>query len=675
MRRILLAAASLFFLNAFSLSASNAAQDDGYVAHGDAMFYLRGGDGTVVMVPQDYVLGFSYGDSRFSASLIDGGLFEVGEVVEVSNLVPDDLPAFSSYKFNNKYNSQVFTDVECQEPKEDCLSLSVGCIGKWLTASFQFTAEGTTAWVDGVPQRSKKTRQSFAEPVVYELKNNMWQELRLVVDGDGLYSREYADLCRKVTVSVDFLSDHPTSEYGVPRIDITLSNTDSWSSENWIGMNGKTYYEDATIEIDGAGVFPDMEVTPIQIKGRGNTSWKLDWQSKNPYHFKFETKQKPLGMKNGKHWILLANKMASSMTTNALGHKVGNLLETAGTNHIVPVELYINGSYRGSYNLTERVGFSNNSVDIEDETYAAMIEMDTYTDEPIYTSNIYGLPAKIHKPDLDDGETQLTAEIIMDDYDSMMASVYMETDDFLHQVDANYLARYLLACEMIENNEVCHPKSVYLYSENVTDGFNLSGDDETPWVFGPLWDCDWAFAYSNGDYFINNIEKDYYSSILSGGNSQGVAGHFFNSLRFNSVEVDSIYYGLMYKFVNNGSLDELIDYCDEYYEFAKQSFWHNETNETTEQDGGDYALITEHSKNWLAQRAEFVFANLTPYEVVEEEDDDDDDDDVEESIAPYPESRRGNSDTIYDLSGRAVGEQEFLHRRGVFIINGRKVLR
>ncbi len=601
------------------------------VSHSEEFLYVRRSDSTMVVIPNDYVVEHTFSGSLFNATLIDGEPLELKDIVEVRTDAPDDVPAFSSYKFNNKYNSQVFTDAECDDPSGSTIYIKVGCIGKWLTASFQFTTEGTKAWVNGVRQRSKETRQSFANPVTYELTNSYWQELVLKLnESDNTFTREYTDFSRQVTVDVRFLSDYSTSEYKVPRIDITLSNTGSWSSSNWIGMHGKTYYEDAVIAIDGVGVYPDLETTPIQIKGRGNTSWSSSYTSKNPYHFKFEEKQKPLGMKNGKHWILLSNKQKSSMTTNAMGHKVGNLLAAAGTNHIVPVELYINGSYRGSYNLTERIGFSNNSIDLEDESCAAMIELDTYTDETIYSSNAYQLPAKIHKPDLEEDDTQLTSGIIIDDFNSMVAAVNTGTDSFLHQVDPDYLARYLLVCECIVNCELKHPKSAFLYSENVTDGFDLNGDDETPWIYGPLWDCDWAFGYENyyGTYYVNDAQLDFFDYLAR----QSTAGGFWKALRYNATEVDKIYYTLMYDFVNNGSLDELVDYCDEYYDFASASFDHNnKSSEASERDGGDYATITSNSKSWFTQRANYILSQLTPYEIdnVDEDDDSDLDDPVD----------------------------------------------
>ncbi len=677
MKYVLAAILSLTVVRGFALHNGELAECT-YLEHGERMLFLRLAEGKVLAIPRDYVATYECSQRLFTATLVDGAPLKVQTLAEVSEETPDDVPAFSSFKFENKYNSQLFTDAECANPEESTIDLSVGGIGKWLTASFKFTTEDTMAFVDGQQQYSGKTRQSFASPVTYEITNDCCQELKLKQNDDGSLSREYTAYVNMVTVCVDFLSDHPTSEYGVPRIDITLSDTAEWSENNWIGMNGKSYYEEATITIDGAGVYSDMATTPILIKGRGNTSWSNNYESKNPYHFKFESKHRPLDMKSGKHWVLLSNKQEGSMTTNAIGHKICNMLETAGTNHIVPVELYINGSYRGSYDLTERVGFSNNSIALYDDSYAAMIEMDVVNDETIYYNNVYGLAVKIHKPEIGEDATTLDSTTILQDFNRMMMSAQTGSDEYLHSVNASSLARYLLANEYMCNIELAHPKSVFVYSENVTDSIGSNGDDETPWVFGPTWDFDWAFGYRNKEYFVYSIERDYFETLLTEGTSKGVAGEFFGALRFNSVDVDSIYYGLMYRFMNNGDIEELLDYCDEYYAFVKKAFEHNMENETTERDSTDYALLTEDSKSWLDQRAAYVLSALTPYDVPDPDPDDDGDDDGSDTPVPNISEEgaysRSADNYIYDLSGRRVDESHAKRQHGVYIINGRKIV-
>ncbi len=594
-----------------------------YMPHGEEMLYLRHRDSTVTVLPVDLMESCSYSGSLFTATLANQEVMQLTGIVDTCHQEPADLPAFFSYKFNNKFNPQVFTDAETTTPREKVITLDVAGIGKWLTASFKLADPATEVYVGDVRQRSKRTRQSFVNPVTYRFKNPNWSLIRLRRQEDDSYVKESGPYERTQTVRVNFLTDRSTNEYKVPRIDITLTdNPGSWGYANWIGMNGKSTYENATITIQGGGVFPDMPSTPILIKGRGNTSWSGSYASKNPYHFKFSVKQKPLGMTAGKHWILLANKQSGSMTSNALGMKTANLFEAAGNNHIVPVELYINGSYRGSYNLTERVGFSNNSIDLLDESSAAMMELDTYSDETIYRSNAYGIYTKIHIPDADDikeGKTTLTPEQIIADYDHMMETLHQGGDEYTKLVDAEYLARYLSACELMWNYELQHPKSVFLYSENVTDEPTADGYDATPWVFGPLWDCDWGFGYDGSyEYYNMNVaEKDFFNELLM----KASTGKFWSDLRHNSREVDSIYYQLWYNLKQRGVVQELHDYAQEYYDFAKESFIHNRQTEANERDWQDYATITQQSQEWLKKRFEYVFSSLEAYDLPVEPDD------------------------------------------------------
>ncbi len=601
---------------------------DAYMTYGEDMIYLRHRDSTVTVLPQDLVESCSYSGSLFTASLVNEEIVQLTGIVDTTHTEPADLPAFLTYKFNNKFNPQVFTDVETTTPRARNIALDVAGIGKWLTASFKLVDPATQVYVGAVRQRSKQTRQSFAQPVVYRFTNPKWNIIRLRLQDDGTtYVKETAPYEHKQTVTVNFLTEHSTNEYKVPRIDITLTNnTGPWGYGNWIGMNGKRTYENATITISGGGVFPDMATMPIQIKGRGNSSWSGSYYSKNPYHFKFAAKQKPLGMTAGKHWILLANKQLGSMTSNAMGMKAAGLFETAGYNHIVPVELYINGSYRGSYNLTERVGFSNNSIDLVDESCAAMLELDTYdydaADDPIDRSNIYRIATKIHIPDADDMlevETPtFNNNVIISDYNRMMRTLYQGGEEYTKQVDADYLARYLSACDFIYNFEMQHPKSIFLYSENVTDELDAEGYDATPWIFGPLWDCDWAFGYESGkEYYVDNAENDLFRALQNYS-----TGSFWRALRYNSREVDSIYYQLWYDLKERKVVQELHDYAQEYYDFAKESFEHNTQNECSERDGKDYVTITRNSQNWLAKRFNYIFNSLTPYDLPEAEPDD-----------------------------------------------------
>lgn len=635
----------------------------------DSCLYIQSPGDTLTVVPSEYVVGYTKDADGVSVMLVTGKTLVLPDAESIAEDCPVSLPGFASYQFSKKHNDQLFKSVTASEGEllRDTVCLSVGQIGKYLTATFMFSDEEATAWVGSVRQESNVTRQRMSEPVTYTIGHAGWRLLQIAEDETGATSYSYIPFGRRTTVCVDFLTDHPTGRYNVPRIDITTATGSVPLS--------KSTYTSATIAIDGGGVYPDMPTTDILIKGRGNSSWSNSSSSKNPYHFKFAEKQKPLGMTAGKHWVLIANKQTGSMLCNALEQKASALAGCAAVCHIVPVELYINGSYRGSYNLTEKVGIHNNSVSLDDESCAAMLELDTYTDEPIWRSNAYNICTKIHDPDFDDSDTGLAitkADVIADWNRTTETLRNGGKEDYTGRFDVNRLVSYLLSNELCYNTELQHPKSVFLYSENVLDnGFELMGVDETPWVFGPMWDCDWSFGYMVGSssYFVNAAESEYYSGWL-----KPLLNGFWYDLRYKSLEVDKAYFTLWHHFMNDGRMQELIDYVDDYYNYAAPSLKHNSESVVSERDPSAYAVIARRASAWFRKRADYVYSKLTPYDIEEEQEAEVavpriiDTADGIGSLVSGVASGRGN---IYNLSGQRVDKMQ----RGISIVGGKKVLK
>ncbi len=426
------------------------------------------------------------------------------------------------------------------------------------------------------------------------------------------YKHDFVPYGRDYKVHVDFLTDHPSgdySEYNVPRMDIWFGDEESWNSRNWIGRYGKEYWEDAEIQINGAGVFPDMERTAIQIRGRGNSSWSNSYSSKNPYRMKFPAKVKPFGMTKGKSWVLLANKQSGSLTTNAIAMKIADMVESAACNHIIPVELYVNGQYRGSYNFTEKIGFSNNSIDLEDDSNAVLLEMDSYYDEMYkFRSKYTNQYVNVKEPDFSDPElvTDITFDNIQWAFNLLDNEV--KSGEVSEMADVNALCRAMFVTDLTRNTEMQHPKSWYLYNENILN--------DSLWVFGPVWDFDWSYGYEgHSQYFVYDAEADLF-------NYGNVGTPFFRALLRNSDVVKKEYYRLWTNFINSGKLTELIEYCDDYYTYVEPSFQHNATMWS---DGRQYATVTEKAKSWLTKRANYIYTHLKKYDLEPDIIDDDED--------------------------------------------------
>lgn len=90
------------------------------------------------------------------------------------------------------------------------------------------------------------------------------------------------------------------------------------------------------------------------IKGRGNSSWVYGGEKK-PYNFKLPKKNSLYGMGAAKKWALLSNYLDHSMLRNEIAFAMSRQTTLAYTPDAVFVDLYLDGDYRGVYQLTERV--------------------------------------------------------------------------------------------------------------------------------------------------------------------------------------------------------------------------------------------------------------------------------------------------------------------------------
>ena len=547
-------------------------------------------DGRVEAYPLEYVVSHSQDERQVIIETTFGEtlFYPLAQVDSISTCKPE-YPTFTSFKFNNKFNDQLFTDC-VGEIQGDTVWANVGAIGKRLTPSFKVSDTRTEVYQEGLAQDSKVSRLRFDKDIYYVLSLPGHQILLPTVDEkDTVYTMQ--PYGRMVRVHVDWLTDHSEN---VPRIDINTEN------EEWI--TSKEYYLNAEITIDGAGVFPSMPTTPVQIKGRGNSSWggSSRW-TKNPYRLKFPEKVKPFGMPKGRSWVLLANKIGGSILSNAVGMKIATMVETSAANHIIPVELYINGDYRGNYNFTEKTGFSNNSVDIEDETAAAFLELDSYYDEPAgqkFRTNAYNLPINVKQPDFSEDSTLLTLKIVRDEFNEFTDAL-QDLGDISSYVDIESLARFLMVNDLICNYELYHPKSTFCYREDFLN-------DSSKFVFGPVWDLDWAFGYErNHNYFEAGATDNYFKY-----NGMEVP-KFIHDLRGRDQQVDRAYYFIWKDFMEN-HLEELLEYCQDYYDYARPSL---ENNRDLWGDWTDYEKQVGKAQDWLATRANHIFNQLTVYDV------------------------------------------------------------
>ena len=227
------------------------------------------------------------------------------------------------------------------------------------------------------------------------------------------------------------------------------------NTENQKPITSKTEYINAGYWLDPVGI-DDMaplgseaEPLPMQIRGRGHSSWK---GQKKPYKIKLGKKTAIMGMPENKHWALL-----KPTEDTVAGLHLGKLMNMTWTPSFRPVEVVLNGDYIGLYFLTETIRIDENRVNIyeqqDQETNPDLIsggwlvEVDNYHDEcqiTIPENNRWNLTLRYHSPeDLSNSQLQW----LTNEFKAINTAIY-STDKtstaWEEHIDVESMARFFI---------------------------------------------------------------------------------------------------------------------------------------------------------------------------------------------------------------------------------------
>ena len=268
-----------------------------------------------------------------------------------------------------------------------------------------------------------------------------------------------------------------------------------------------TYYLDPMgndVEAIGSKEVPDS----LEIKGRGNYTWSAF--DKKPYRLKLTEKAALMGMNKSKHFALLAHADDNKgFMRNTIGFYFSEQIEMAWTPKAKPVELVLNGDYKGLYFLTEHIRVDKDRVNIkEQEDYETdpekitggwLVEIDNYNEAP-YNIEIkeggehtmwftYKSPEKL---------SSAQEKFLRDEMERIDRLVYgdKKSDELWQYLDMEALAKFYIVQEITDNYESFHG-SCYLYRD--------MGEGKK-WMFGPVWDFGSAFNYDKEQYLYEERE-------------------------------------------------------------------------------------------------------------------------------------------------------------------------
>lgn len=139
------------------------------------------------------------------------------------------------------------------------------------------------------------------------------------------------------------------------RLPVAYINTDDGQP-----VTVKEEYKSGWLTIQGNGDYDCQYNGPMQIKGRGNSSWLYP---KKPYRLKLGTSTDLFGFGKNKNYVLLSNYMDESLVRNTVAGEIAEELGLVNMQSIW-VDVIFNGQYVGNYQLCEHVRVGKDRVPV-----------------------------------------------------------------------------------------------------------------------------------------------------------------------------------------------------------------------------------------------------------------------------------------------------------------------
>ncbi len=274
----------------------------------------------------------------------------------------------------------------------------------------------------------------------------------------------------------------------------------------------------SVISNNGTNLFTDS----LEIKGRGNASWNFP---KKPYKIKLDKKASLLGMPAvEKTWTLINNYGDKTLMRNLLAFDLSKRLGLPYTPAAKSVDLFLNGEYKGNYQLCDQVEVATGRVELEkmkatdtimpNLSGGYLIEMDAYSYEETtkFNSDYGNIPVTIKYPK-DDDIVAAQVAYIKSHFNKMENTLYANnytdtTNGFRKYIDIGTFLRHFLVGEMSGNTDTYW--STNMYKKRNNDKF----------YFGPVWDFDIAYENDYRTYPINDNPEWIYAS--TGSSARGV---------------------------------------------------------------------------------------------------------------------------------------------------------
>ena len=301
-----------------------------------------------------------------------------------------------------------------------------------------------------------------------------------------------------------------------------------------------------------------LSTSDTGVRGRGNASW--DQFPKKPYRLKFKSKQSPLGAPaSAKKWTLISNYSDKSLMRNILAFEASRRIGQAYTPYCHPVDVIVNGEYRGCYQLCDQVEAAEGRVPAKD---GYLIEIDAYAWKEVSAFWSWkGTPVTIKHPDEDDITDAQRNHI--ESFFNQMETAALGSDftdpekGYRKYLDLESFLRNLLVGDFCGNTDLLW--SVYMYKD-AADGKLYTG---------PTWDHDLSFDNDYRSHPINNNNDFIFLTVPSP--ASDAVREMTRKIVKDDPQAKQMLAELWAEAYENGSLKTLPDYLDQTYLLLQES--------------------------------------------------------------------------------------------------------
>lgn len=374
-----------------------------------------------------------------------------------------------------------------------------------------------------------------------------------------------------------------------------------------------------------------------QLKTRGNGSWS-QCGNKKPYSIKFPKKQQLFHMDKSKSFVLLHNVLwQGGILQNSIAYELAKALGIPAPKDAVFLRVYVNGDYRGLYQMVNKVEVGTMGVNIYDlNKQNKHLNSKPLNEYPVFEHGRLYKPGHRKGVNLHDEDDEVTGGYLLDG--TIFTTYYKDISGFISESgslmrirepkyaterEVNYIADYYNQMELAaramnginENTgkrydeylDVTSFVRYYLLQEVMQNGdagvnsFHMYKDADEydgKMYAGPAWDFDWLLQKHDCDLWACAKQVGDGTVIASGGLLHYLWQHA-DFRKHAKEDYASILYPAIQNFLTSGYVDSLQRVL--YEEAIADSIrWGKPWYEPVEE-------CFENSKVRLLQRSEFLY--------------------------------------------------------------------